>query len=236
MPARRSCVGAPVSIRHCCAAWPLVPLVRYNPAYAAAIGKWLLNAANAARFFYPQYMPDDHETIPQLAAVTKGVIAYEGMVHTATYPEYEHIPAPVAQGDGPKWVPGKNPVVSQFSVYGSAHAGIFGSIIRTTNVPGILQLDLLATDFFHDKAYPTYLYYNPYNDAKDVTMPLENGKTLDLYNTVTGTFISKNISGSTQIKLAPHEAAVVVCTPAGGNITYSDSKMLVDGVVVDYDK
>jgi len=26
----------------------------------------------------------------------------------------------------------------------------------------ILQLDCLATDFFHDRAYPTYLYYNPY--------------------------------------------------------------------------
>jgi hypothetical protein len=165
---------------------------------------------------------------------TKGVIAYEGMVHTSTYPEYEHIPAPVAQGDGPKWVPGKNPVISQFSVYGSAHAGIFGSIIRATNMPGILQLDLLATDFFHDKAYPTYLYYNPYDDAREVIMPLDNGTTLDLYNTVTGTFIAQGVSGAAQIKLPPHQAAVLVCTPAGGKITYSGSKMLVNGVVVNY--
>lgn len=216
------------------AAWPLVPLVRYDQAYAAAIGKWMLNAANATRYFYPQYMPDDHETIPQYAALTKGVIAYEGIVHTATYPQYEHISAPVAQGDGPKWVAGKNPVISQFSVYGSAHAGIFGSIIRATNVKGILQLDLLATDFFHDKAYPTYLYYNPYDDMKEVLLPLEEGRTLDLYNTVTGTFIAHGISGSAHIKLAPHQAAVMVCIPAGGKITYSNSKMLVDGVVVDY--
>ncbi|MFI5131621.1 MAG: hypothetical protein ACHQFX_16585, partial [Chitinophagales bacterium] len=134
------------------AAWPLLPMVRYDQSWANAIGKWMLNAANAARFFYPEYMPDDHETIPQLAAVTKGVIAYEGMVRKSTHQENENLPGPVAQGDGPLWVPGKNPPESQFSVYGSGHAGIFGSIIRATDVPGILQLNLLATDFYHDEA------------------------------------------------------------------------------------
>src|SRR3546814_7630744 len=39
---------------------------------------------------------------------------------------------------GPKWIKG-NPPASQFSVYGSAHAGIFGGIIRSTNQAGILQ-------------------------------------------------------------------------------------------------
>ncbi|MEO6706388.1 MAG: hypothetical protein ABIN04_11150, partial [Ginsengibacter sp.] len=33
------------------AAWPLVPMVRYDQSYATTIGKWMLNAANAARFF-----------------------------------------------------------------------------------------------------------------------------------------------------------------------------------------
>jgi hypothetical protein len=140
------------------AAWPLVPLVRYDQSYATAIGKWMLNAANAARFFYPQYMPDDHETIPQLADVTKGVIGYEGMIKRSSYRQYENLKGPVAQGDGPLWVPGKNPDEAQFSVYGSGHAGIFGSIIRTTDVAGVLQLNLLATDFYHDKAYPSFLY------------------------------------------------------------------------------
>ncbi|MHB7984919.1 hypothetical protein, partial [Lacticaseibacillus paracasei] len=36
-------------------AWPIVPMARYNQAYANAIGKWMLNAANASKFFYPQY-------------------------------------------------------------------------------------------------------------------------------------------------------------------------------------
>jgi len=216
------------------AAWPLVPLVRYDQSYATAIGKWMLNAANASRFFYPQHMPDDHETIPQLASVTKGVIGYEGMIKQSSYPKYEHLKGPVAQGDGPLWVPGKNPEESQFSVYGSGHAGIFGSIIRATNVKGVLQLNLLATDFYHDKAYPSFLYYNPYATGKTVLIKTEPGKKVDLYNTVAGKFIARNVSGIGQIKLAAHSAAVIVCVPSGGKVTYQESKMLVNNVIVDY--
>lgn len=215
-------------------AWPMVPMVRYNQSYATAIGKWMLNAANASRFFYPQYMPDEHETIPQLAEVTKGVIGYEGIIKQSSYKAHENLKGPVAQGDGPLWVPGKNPEESQFSVYGSGHVGIFGSIIRTTNVKGILQLNLLATDFFSEKAYPSFLYYNPYDINKKVSVIVEKGKKVDLYNTVSGSFVARNVSSSKKIKLAPESAAVIVCVPSGGTITYEGSKMLVDGIVVDY--
>ncbi|MFC3559897.1 hypothetical protein, partial [Pedobacter jamesrossensis] len=96
------------------AAWPLIPTVRYDPAYANAIGKWMLNAVNASRLFYPQYAPKEHQTIPQFAQVTKGVIAYEGFAKSSTFDSlYTDLKGPVAQGDGPKWVPGKNPEVSQ---------------------------------------------------------------------------------------------------------------------------
>lgn len=216
------------------AAWPLVPMVRYNQSYALAIGKWMLNAANASRFFYPQYMPDDHETIPQLASVSKGVIGYEGMIKQSSYAQHENLKGPVAQGDGPLWVPGKNPEESQFSVYGSGHAGIFGSIIRATNVTGILQLNLLATDFYRDNAYPSFLYYNPYKTSKTVVIKTAKGKKVDLYNTVSGRFIARNVSSTAAIQLDPHHAAVIVCVPAKGKVTYAANTMMVNGVVVDY--
>ncbi|MEO5890593.1 MAG: hypothetical protein ABIQ31_10090 [Ferruginibacter sp.] len=216
------------------AAWPLVPIVRYDQSYATAIGKWMLNAANAARFFYPEYMPDDHETIPQLAEVTKGVIGYEGMIRKSSYQPHENLKGPVAQGDGPQWVPGKNPEESQFSVYGSGHVGIFGSIIRPTNVTGILQLNLLATDFYHDKAYPSFLYYNPFTTSKTVTIKIEAGKKVDLYNTVSGTFMARNVTSSAQIKLTPQNSAVIVCIPSGGKISYAGKQLLVNDIVVDY--
>lgn len=215
-------------------AWPMVPMVRYNQSYASAIGKWMLNAANASRFFYPKYMPDEHETIPQLADAGKGVIAYEGMIKKSNYDKYSYVPAPVAQGDGPLWVPGKNPEESQLSVYGSAHVGIFGSIIEKTNVDGILKLNLLATDFFHDKAYPSFLYYNPYTTDKTVSIKIEKGKKVSLYNTVSGTFVAKNVTASAKIKIEPLNSAVIVIVPANGKITYSGNKMLINNVVVDY--
>lgn len=213
-------------------AWPLVPMVRYNQSYATAVGKWMLNAANAARFFYPAHMPDEHEAIPQMTAATKGVIGYEGLIRTSGFEKYAHIKGPVAQGDGPNWVPGKNPEVSQFSVYGSAHVGIFGSIIRPTEIPGILQLNLLATDFYRDKAYPTFLYYNPYPESKEIALPLD--KRSDLYNTTTGSFIARKVSDSFNIILPPQQATVIVIVPAGKRVVYEGSKMLVENVVVDY--
>lgn len=216
------------------AAWPLLPMARYDQSYAAAMGKWMLNAANATKLFYPQYMPEEHQTIPKLADVTKGVIGYEGIIKKSSYKQHEDLKGPVAQGDGPLWVPNKNPEVSQFSVYGSGHVGIFGSIIRTTNVEGVLQLNLLATDFFHDKAYPTFLYYNPYAESKTVLIDVEKNQKTDLYDAVTGDFIARDISSSGEIKLEPHSAAVIVCVPSGGKVSYEKNRMLVDDVVVDY--
>ena len=44
-------------------ALPLVPMVRYNQSYARAIGKWMLNASNSARLFYPYEIPDENQCI-----------------------------------------------------------------------------------------------------------------------------------------------------------------------------
>ena len=197
------------------AAWPLVPLVKYQPQYANAIGKWMLNAVNASRFYYPQYMPKAHQTLPEFAAITKGVIAYEGMAMASTYDNrYTSLKAPVAQGDGPKWVPGENPEVSQFSVYGSAHVGIFGGMVKETEVPGILQLDLNATDFYADRSHPAYLYYNPYPVQKTIRITLPQNQKTDVYNLVAEKYEVKNSNASFQLTLEPLQSAVLMSTPA----------------------
>ncbi|ACU06193.1 hypothetical protein [Pedobacter heparinus] len=219
------------------AAWPLVPLVRYKPEYATAIGKWMLNAVNASRLFYPQYMPVSHQTIPELAAVTKGVIAYEGFAKASTFDTlYQSLKAPVAQGDGPKWVPGKNPEVSQFSVYGSAHAGIFGGIVKETDVKGILGLDLLATDFYAAKAYPSYLFYNPYRSAKTINFKLPKGLKgkRDVYDLLSQRFVARNLLAGAKVTIPALQSVVLVCVPAGLKMQIKDKQMWIDGVVVDY--
>ncbi len=216
------------------AAWPLVPMVRYNASYATAIGKWMLNATNASRFFYPDHMPDEHESIPERASAGNGVIAYEGIIKKSNMKAYEHVPAPVAQGDGPLWVANENPPESQLSVYGSGHVGIFGSIIEKTDVEGILKLDLLATDFFREKAYPTYLFYNPHAENKTVSLKLSKSDKVDLYDCVAQKFIARKVSDGAKISISAKSSAVIVCVPVKGKVTQSDSKLLMDGVVIDY--
>lgn len=214
-------------------AWPLIPLVRYDQSFAKTIAKWMLNAANAAKLAYPAHLPAQHQTIPELASVTKGVIAYEGIAKVSTHPEYQNTTiSPVAQGDGPKWING-NPAVTQFSVYGSAHVGIFGSIIRSTNVPGILQLNLLATDSFRRGAYPTYLYSNPYQETKTIKINVGK-KAVDMYDTVSGKFVGRGKTGVVGLKLPKDTAAVIVYVPAGSKLTKTGSKLLVNGIVIDF--
>ncbi len=66
-------------------AWPLVAMVRYEPQYAEIIGKWMLNASNAARLFYPYEIPDKNQWLPEEKAITRNVIAYEGLKKTDAY-------------------------------------------------------------------------------------------------------------------------------------------------------
>lgn len=218
-------------------AWPIVPLVRYDPQYANAIGKWMLNAANASRLFYPQYMPAQHQTLPQYTQLTKGVIAYEGIAKASTFDTlYTQLKAPVAQGDGPKWVPGKNPDVSQFSVYGSGHVGIFGSIIQPTNVSGILKLDVLATDFYRNKAYPSYLVYNPFNVARSVDYVMSAKGKRDLYDAISQKFVAKNVSGKVGLNITAQHSVLLVEVPAGAKLARSAKGYLANDVVIDYRK
>lgn len=212
--------------------WPLVPMVRYDQRYANVIGKWMLNASNALKFYYPYEMPDDHQTIPEQKKHTKGVIAYEGLIKESHFEEYKHIKAPVAIGDGPHWVEG-NPDVSQFSVYGSGHVGIAGSIISKTNVENILQLDLLATDFYRDDAFPSYLYYNPNPEKKQVTIAL-GGKKLKIYDALQRAFIANIVANKFTFTVNKEHASLLVLVPMDAVITEKNGKLYANDIVIDY--
>jgi Concanavalin A-like lectin/glucanases superfamily/Secretion system C-terminal sorting domain len=202
----------------------LVPLVRYDDRFARAIGKWVLNAANAARLFYPNYLPDNYQDSEEWAHQydPQSYIAHEALrkeVGSAS---------PYATGDAIDGGWGK----TNLTLYGSSHVGILGGIIDTTNIEKMLRLDLLKTDYFHDSEYPTYLYFNPYNQDKLVDIDAGNNK--DLYDAVTNTFLQNGVSGKTQINIPSNSAVELVITPSGGTITYEFNKTLVNGIVIDY--
>ncbi len=212
---------------------PLSAMMRYDPRYARAVGKWALNASNAARFCYPYDMPDSLQAIPQFKNKTKNVIAYEGIIKTSSYPNHEG-KTPFAQGDGPQWVAG-NPPETMFSLYGSAHVGIFGGTIQKTNVPEILQIDCRKTDTYTTgyepsavssepqndsmkklktqssklKANnPTFLYYNPYAVEKMVKVNVGK-KRVDVYDTVSNTYIKRGAKGKIKVSI-PADAARIL--------------------------
>ena len=215
--------------------WPLVPMVRYDQRYANAIGKWMLNAANASRLFYPYEVPDEHQTIPEEKEHTKGVLAYEGLIKSSHYEKeglYLDLKAPVAIGDGMKWNK-DNPKVSQFSVYGSGHVGIAGSIISKTNIENILQLDLLATDFYASKAFPSYLYYNPNTETREVTISV-GPKEVKIYDAIGRAFIAKNVKNNFSFNVDKEHSSLLILVPQDAVISEKKGKLYADDTVIDY--
>ncbi|HYQ86258.1 MAG TPA: LamG-like jellyroll fold domain-containing protein [Bacteroidota bacterium] len=203
----------------------LVPLVRYDPRFARAVGKWVLNAANASRLFYPNYLPDNHQDSRAWSRQydSNSVIAHEAMR------QFNGGTSPFATGDAISGGWGQ----TNLSLYSSSHAGILGGIIDTTEVPMILTLDVLKTDYYHAPAYPSYLLFNPYDSVKTVSIDAGSG-THDLYDAVSRSFVLTGVSGMSPLPLQPNSAALVVIAPAGGTVTYDFDKMLIDGIIVDY--
>jgi hypothetical protein len=123
---------------------------------------------------------------------------------------------------------------TDLGLYGSSHVGILGGIIKPTNVARILQLDLLKTDYFHGKAYPTYLYYNPYGSAKTVVVEL-GAEARDIYDPVSDQFSQESVHGRARITIPSDTARIVVLTPVGGKILHEGKRTVIDNVIVRYE-
>lgn len=203
----------------------LLPLLRYDERFANALGKWALNLANASRLFFPNYLPDQNQDFRDWSKQydPQSYIAHESMRQTLNGM------SPFATGDavGGGW--GK----TTLSLYSTSSVGYLGAILDTTDVPEILRFDLLKTDFYHDTAYATYLYYNPYKQEKSISVVLPAGNW-SLYDVVTKSYTQTNVSGITALALPASSARVIVLVPANGVTTYNGTKILVNGVVIDY--
>ncbi len=203
----------------------LVPMTRYDDRFARAIGKWVLNAANAARLFYPNYLPDQNQDSEEWAHQydPDSYIGHEALRQS------QNGFSPYATGDAINGGWG----LTNLALYGSSHIGIAGGIIDTTDISMILRLDLLKTDYFLPDAYPSYLYYNPYTSDKQVTIDAGTG-THDIYDAVSNTVITGGVTGNTQITIPADDAVIAVIIPSGSTITYDLDKAYVNGIVIDY--
>ncbi|SDK72760.1 Concanavalin A-like lectin/glucanases superfamily protein [Catalinimonas alkaloidigena] len=203
----------------------LVPLVRYDDRFARAIGKWMLNLANASRLFYAPYLPAEQQDNEDWAQQydPKGYIGYEAIRRQ------KNGQSPYATGDAMDGGWG----ATNLTLYGSSHVGILGGIVDTTEVPMILRLDARRTDYFQKDAYPTYLYYNPYTTAQTVSIDVGAGQ-YRLYDAVSNQFVVENASGMTALPLPANAAVVLVVVPGTGTETVVGHRRLVNGIVIDY--
>lgn len=202
----------------------LVPIARYDDRYARAIGKWMLNAMNAVRICYPDELPRELQSCPDFKSEPANVIPYEGIRKT------RNGKTPYASGDPLVAGWGK----TDLGLYGGGFVGMFAGIIAPSDDPMIPQLNLLATDFFHDRAYPSYLYYNPYDEPRTITLNAGE-KPIDIYDSVQNDFVLRGASANAKLTILPDSAAVAVVVPANATLTYDGRRTIANGVVIDYD-
>jgi hypothetical protein len=203
----------------------LVPMVRYDDRFATAIAKWVLNMANASRLFYSNYLPTDMQDNENWAKIfdPNSYIAYESMKET------KNGKSPYATGDAMDggWAS------TNLMLYSSSHVGILGGIIDTTNIEGVLKLDLLKTDYYKNDAYPTYLYYNPYEISKSIGISLPAG-SYDLYDAISNAMVISGISGNTNITIPAKQTVMIVRIPAGSTITNQGKKTYAGNIIIDF--
>jgi autotransporter-associated beta strand protein len=200
----------------------LVPLVRYDDRFANSIGQWMLELTNSSRMFLQNDLPAGNQTNASWNDAPSNYYSYEGVKESS-----DGI-SPLAGGDGS----GYNASWLNFA-YGSGDVGVLGSIVSPTNVNMILQLNLLATDFFHAAADPSYLLYNPYNTMK--TVQINVGSTpVNVYDAISGEFLATDVSGLTSITIPGESSRSLVYTPLGGALVDNGTNVSVDGVVVNY--
>jgi hypothetical protein len=205
-------------------------MVKYEPQYAKVIGKYMLNVVNASRLFYPDQVDKAHQWLPELIDMTGGIIGYEGVRKMDDYnkPELNGI-SPVSTGDGPKWVEGQ-PKESMFSLYSTSIVGVFGAIVHTTDVEGILALDCNITDFYAENKYPVFLYYNPYTETKTVTY--SSAGNVDLFDIVSKKYLAKGGNGTITIQIPAGDAVLIVELPAGTRLKTDGSKVKAGDFVI----
>lgn len=203
----------------------LVPMVRYDKRFARAIGKWMLNMSNATRLFFPGFLPANMQDASAWSAANdpQQVVGYEALRQV-----WQGF-SPYSTGDAVNggWA------ATNLALYGTSSIGYLGALTQRTDVDRILQINVLATDFYRGEAYPTYLLYNSYNTPRVVQF--DAGATAaDLYEALSEDFILQNVSGTVNLTIPANQAVLVTVCPAGGTVTYDRNKMLVNGVVVDF--
>ena len=205
----------------------LAPVAKYDKRYARALGKWLLNLANASRLYYRNALPQANQEPASYAWSvlndTESCIPYESIKQNWNGTQ------PFAMGDA---ISGGG-AATDLSLYSGSSVGYLGSIISKTNIEGILQVDLNKTDFRGDKTFPAYLYYNPAAISQSVNITIPAG-TFELYDVIAETVLGTNLSGVFPLNIPAGSVRQIIIYPSGNTIVVKGRFKSVNGHVIDY--
>jgi hypothetical protein len=204
------------------------PIIKYDKRYARAISKWILNLANASRLFYPKYLAADRQDDYAWSSTNdpQSVIAYEALKEQNNYAG--NLPL-YGTGDAKRngWAS------TNLGLYGSSHVGYLAAVVDTTDVEGILKLDVNKTDFFGQNAFPTYALFNPYSNSQQVTLSL-GANTYDVYDAISETIISPGATGDVPVTIPANEVILLSYLPAGSSPVTNNGKLVIGDKVIDY--
>lgn len=204
----------------------LVPLIKYDKRFARDLAKWTLNVANASRFFYRPYPTNQDDFTWSSTYDPDAVIAYEALKERDSH--NSNIPLN-ATGDAKRnsWA------ATNLGLYGSSSVGYLAAVVETTDVEGILLLDVNKTDFFLEVAYPMYALYNPHPTVKIVTLTLPAGSH-DIYDAISQTTLATGVSGTTTVTVKADEAILITYVPTGTTLIPTEGKLYANGKIIDY--
>ena len=204
--------------------YALADLAKYDTRYAKAMGIWYLNAAAAARYFFPG------ETAAEKQSSTGNAAAMEFIGISGKAVPFEGIRK--SSNSQTPWV-GGDPTVygwaeTDLSLYSGAHTGMFAAVAEPTDVEAVLRIHCNAAET-PGQGYAASLLYNPHGQAKKATYTLPEG-SWDLFESVSKQVIAEGAEGSAVLELEPGEEVVIVEVPAGRQILHEDGQYTAEGI------
>lgn len=203
----------------------LAPLPKYDKRYAKALAKWILNVTSASRLMYWNALPQDKQDSYTWASANdpEACIPYESMK------ELWGGKTPFATGDAIRggWA------ATNLSLYSGSSVGYLAAVVKTTNVPEILQIDLNKTDFYGHNNLISYLYFNPTASSKQVQVNLPSG-TFGMYEAITEIVSQSSYSSSLQLTIPAGEVRLIRFFASGLMPEDREGKLYVGEDILDY--
>jgi hypothetical protein len=165
----------------------LLPAVRFRPELAGEVARYALNVAANLRWFYPEYLPRENQSRPELPPM----FPYERLSRE----EKGH--SPYATGD----------FAGHRSIYGGAYVMWLDKLVQPQGDPWLLRWDLAKTNFLDRDLPPAFLYYNPWRAEKRVTVEMAMGQSH--VHDLTHDRLLQPHGGKVELTLHPNEALVI---------------------------